>query len=98
MHEEKSPHLQGMSRSAFASYLTFSSTSNSLRASQVLTVFTTLFLPSFSAHSSWSSTMLTWAKRNLPSATEVKLRMDLVFRFLRKTVAPTNGVELASTT
>jgi hypothetical protein len=50
----------------YSLHFIFSSHSNSLRASQELTVLVALFLPSFSAHRSKSSAMLTWAKRNRP--------------------------------
>lgn len=49
-----------------ADYFNFSSQSNSLRVSHALTVLTSLFFPFFSAHSSWSSDMFTWVKRNFP--------------------------------
>jgi hypothetical protein len=53
-----------------SAYFSFSSTSNSLRVSQELTVLTALFLPPFSAQSSKSSAIFTWAKRNRPFSAE----------------------------
>ena len=54
-----------------------------------------VFLPSFSAQSSWSSAIFTWANRNRPSSWMYSCELLLVFRSLRKTVAPATGAEFA---
>jgi len=69
-HESDAAHWNWF-RPHRAFYFNFSSQSNSVRVSHELTVFTALFFSPFSAQSSWSSDMFTWAKRNLPAASAV---------------------------